>query len=290
MTGGQPAWRAIIDQHACPLTSISGADGVGSVLMGSPTVFINAQMACRQGDIVVEKPGLAMGPVDPILVGCLTVSIGGPSAVVTTIPGGVSVTMGGMTTNGSPDDVATFIGIISREMLNSQTFLRETLAIINDPAHPVTFNVGRDNAPWVDSFSNNNVDLNDVRWFEVNPHPNYPWVQTQGEIVLHFMVERHYAAVNGGGFAAAHNAPLGPGGAQQQYRTDRGQPGRIVSQQRIDDPANPDRNQGVYTDDSGNQMIIRRDSSTGQDVPYEIEYQPAAPTPASPGTVRTTHF
>ncbi len=76
MTGGQPAWRAIIDQHACPAVSISGADGVGSVLIGSITVMINGQMACRQLDIVVEKPGLAMGPADPILVGCPTVVIG----------------------------------------------------------------------------------------------------------------------------------------------------------------------------------------------------------------------
>jgi len=71
-----PAWRATIDQHACPAVSISGADGVGSVLMGSPTVFIENQMACRQNDIVVEKPGLAMGPMNPILMGEPTVLIG----------------------------------------------------------------------------------------------------------------------------------------------------------------------------------------------------------------------
>lgn len=71
-----PAWRAMIDQHACPAVSISGADGVGAVIMGSPTVFIENQMACRQNDIVVEKPGLAMGPMNPILMGCPTVLIG----------------------------------------------------------------------------------------------------------------------------------------------------------------------------------------------------------------------
>jgi uncharacterized Zn-binding protein involved in type VI secretion len=76
MIGGQPAWRAMIDQHACPAVSISGADGVGSVIKGSPTVFINGLMACRQLDIVVEKPGLAMGPVNPIIMGELTVIIG----------------------------------------------------------------------------------------------------------------------------------------------------------------------------------------------------------------------
>lgn len=76
MIGGLPAWRAIIDQHACPAVSVSGADGVGSVLMGSPTVMINGMMACRQLDIVVEVPGLALGPMNPILMGCPTVIIG----------------------------------------------------------------------------------------------------------------------------------------------------------------------------------------------------------------------
>ena len=66
----------MIDQHACPAVSISGADGVGSVMMGSPTVLINNQMACRLGDIVMEKPGLAMGPVTPIIMGEMTVMIG----------------------------------------------------------------------------------------------------------------------------------------------------------------------------------------------------------------------
>lgn len=76
MIGFMPAWRAMIDQHACPMVSITGADGIGSVIMGSPTVFINNMMACRMGDIVVEKPGLAMGPANPILMGCPTVLIG----------------------------------------------------------------------------------------------------------------------------------------------------------------------------------------------------------------------
>jgi len=74
--GFMPAWRATIDQHACPMVSITGADGIGSVLMGSPTVLINNMMACRMGDIVIEKPGLALGPANPILMGCPTVLIG----------------------------------------------------------------------------------------------------------------------------------------------------------------------------------------------------------------------
>lgn len=76
LIGSLPAWRTLIDQHACPAVSVSGADGVGMVMMGSPTVLIDFQMSCRQLDIVVEVPGLAMGPANPILMGCPTVIIG----------------------------------------------------------------------------------------------------------------------------------------------------------------------------------------------------------------------
>lgn len=84
LIGGLPAWRAVIDQHACPMANITGPDGVGSVVMGSPTVFINGMMACRMGDIVIEKPGLALGPANPIIMGCPTVMIGevGMGAVI----------------------------------------------------------------------------------------------------------------------------------------------------------------------------------------------------------------
>jgi uncharacterized Zn-binding protein involved in type VI secretion len=77
LIGSLPAWRAIIDQHACPAASITGADGVGAVMVGSLTVLINNMQACRVGDIVVEKPGSVMGPMNPIVVGCFTVLIGG---------------------------------------------------------------------------------------------------------------------------------------------------------------------------------------------------------------------
>lgn len=76
LIGGLPAWRTTIDQHACPMANITGPDGVGMVQMGSPTVLINNMMACRVEDIVIETPGLAMGPVNPIIMGEMTVMIG----------------------------------------------------------------------------------------------------------------------------------------------------------------------------------------------------------------------
>lgn len=90
LIGGLPAWRALIDQHACPMVSITGADGVGMVMLGSPTVLIDFMMACRMGDIVMEIPGLALGPVNPIIMGCPTVMIGevglGTPSVVPPVP------------------------------------------------------------------------------------------------------------------------------------------------------------------------------------------------------------
>jgi len=76
LIGNRPAWRATLDQRACPVVDLRGADGVGSVLMGSPTVLINNQMACRMGDIVIEKPGAAIAPTNPIVMGEPTVLIG----------------------------------------------------------------------------------------------------------------------------------------------------------------------------------------------------------------------
>lgn len=70
--GNMPAWRTLMDFHACPVVKGIIPDVGGVVLMGSPTVFINFMMACRISDMVVEIPG---GP-NAIAIGCPTVFIG----------------------------------------------------------------------------------------------------------------------------------------------------------------------------------------------------------------------
>jgi uncharacterized Zn-binding protein involved in type VI secretion len=72
MIGSMPAWRALMDFHACPIVKGVVPDVGGVVMMGSPTVLINDMMACRMMDIVMEIPG---GP-NPIMMGCPTVMIG----------------------------------------------------------------------------------------------------------------------------------------------------------------------------------------------------------------------
>jgi uncharacterized Zn-binding protein involved in type VI secretion len=72
LIGGQPAWRATIDTHACPLVSGVVPHAGGVVLKGSLTVLINGMSAVRKDDFVVEA-----GPPNQIALGCLTVEIGG---------------------------------------------------------------------------------------------------------------------------------------------------------------------------------------------------------------------
>ena len=258
------------------------------ILLGSATVHIHSQFASRwapSGD--AGGCGVFLG--NPALAGTRSTLIGGPTgSVVSTPGGGVTVTLGGMVVNGSPEDVAQWMSMLAREMGNSPSFYNAVMDMVNDTAHPIPFNIGRDNAWWVDSFANNNVDLNDLAWYPTDPDPDYPWAQTQGELMAHVIEERRHAAVNGTDFHPAHNAALAPGGLQHQYRQDRGQPGRIVSQVGHQDPTNPNRNRGEYTNDSGNVTIIRRDTSSGNNVPYEVEHRPAHPTPSAPGVTRTT--
>lgn len=71
LIGGRPAWRATIDLHVCPLVTGLVPHVGGTVLVGSPTVFINGLPAVRLGDQIVES-----GPPNTIIAGEFTVLIG----------------------------------------------------------------------------------------------------------------------------------------------------------------------------------------------------------------------
>jgi hypothetical protein len=226
LIGSLLAWRTVVDQHVCPAVNVSGADGVGSVLIGSPTVYIDNQMACRVGDVVVEKPGAALGPANPIAIGCPTVIIGGPTASVTVSGGNMTVVDGGLNISGQTDDTVAFL-----QMMASVGTLagRTSLAgVINDTAHPITLNIGRnDGNTIVDSFGTNAVDVGDLSQVPAAPPPGHPNATTRDEMIIHFMVERNNAAVTGKpNFGPAHQAGIA---AQNAMRAERGQPA-VVSQ------------------------------------------------------------
>lgn len=71
LIGGRPAWRAISDTHACPLSDGPKPHVGGKVAVGSTSVLINNLPATRMGDKVVE----ASVP-NPIVEGEFTVLIG----------------------------------------------------------------------------------------------------------------------------------------------------------------------------------------------------------------------
>jgi uncharacterized Zn-binding protein involved in type VI secretion len=72
LIGGQPAWRAVIDVHLCPLSNGPQPHVGGTVLKGSLSVLINNMPAVRMGDQVTEGGG---GP-NAIAAGCPSVIIG----------------------------------------------------------------------------------------------------------------------------------------------------------------------------------------------------------------------
>ncbi len=70
LIGGRPAWRTVLDTHICPATTPT-PHGPEKVYLGSTTVLINDQMACRMGDILQ-----GLGPPNLIFSGEPTVIIG----------------------------------------------------------------------------------------------------------------------------------------------------------------------------------------------------------------------
>ncbi len=69
--GRMPAWRALTDSHACPV-STPNPHATGMVSKGSTSVRINGFFAVRLGDAIVEA-----GPPNFIVAGCPSVLIGG---------------------------------------------------------------------------------------------------------------------------------------------------------------------------------------------------------------------
>jgi uncharacterized Zn-binding protein involved in type VI secretion len=89
LIGGLPAWRALLDTHAC-VASTPMPHGAEKCYMGSTTVLINNQMACRMTDILQ-----GLGPPNPFSMGCPTVVIGdnGFGMAATAAKGGFSAAM-----------------------------------------------------------------------------------------------------------------------------------------------------------------------------------------------------
>ena len=71
LIGGQPAWRAGVDTHVCPLVDGTKPHIGGTVAVGSTTVLIGGAAAARQGDLIVEA-----GTPNAIAIGAATVLIG----------------------------------------------------------------------------------------------------------------------------------------------------------------------------------------------------------------------
>ncbi|MBN1812227.1 MAG: PAAR domain-containing protein [Anaerolineae bacterium] len=71
LIGGMPAAR-MGDMHVCPMVTVLVPHVGGPIAMGSATVLIGNMPAARMGDMAT-----CVGPPDTIVLGCMTVLIGG---------------------------------------------------------------------------------------------------------------------------------------------------------------------------------------------------------------------
>jgi uncharacterized Zn-binding protein involved in type VI secretion len=71
LIGGRPAWRALSDFHACPLSDGPKPHVGGIVAVASATVLIGGLPAARQGDVIAEA-----APPNAIAAGAFDVLIG----------------------------------------------------------------------------------------------------------------------------------------------------------------------------------------------------------------------
>ena len=71
LIGGMPAAR-MGDMHTCPLITVLVPHVGGPITLGSATVLIGNMPAARMGDMAT-----CVGPPDTIVLGCMTVLIGG---------------------------------------------------------------------------------------------------------------------------------------------------------------------------------------------------------------------
>lgn len=128
----------------------------------------------------------------------------------------------GMNISGTPQDRDAFRQML-RDGMGGSTNFRDLITSIGndtDPAHRIQANVGR-NQPgcYWDSFSNNNIDLDDLDQLRSNPDAAHRDAFTREDDIAHFLAERQDALVNGHNFRAAHSAGMT---TQNNVRAERG--------------------------------------------------------------------
>jgi hypothetical protein len=244
MIGSLPAWRALMDIHICLAVSISGADGPGTVLLGSPTVLINNMQACRVMDIVVEVPGLAMGPMDPIAAGWQTVEIGGP-----TVPGAtMALLLALLQTGGSGDQ--TDLGLVAQQLILMPPGMLQTM--VNQGQHVVVCR---------GSITDYRTDLRGV-------HPRgWPAGATWDQVPGNFNGERKEVVVA----VVGHGTPDGP--HVPKKGEGHGSSNMVLHESSHAVDYNPDGNRSATDPD----FIAARDADADTLSPYESQDGTAGP-------------
>jgi uncharacterized Zn-binding protein involved in type VI secretion len=155
-----------------------------AICLGSPSVYIAGNMAARQGDLTEHGGSVTAG--EP------TVLIGGPTAQVQAgRDGRIKVNWGGLIVRGSPADVFAFLRMLAAEAARSRPLAGQLATYVRGDSGPIFCNVGRNQpSAIIDRWVNNDVDLDDLEAFRVDPTPGHPNEVTRGEWLSHFLAER----------------------------------------------------------------------------------------------------
>jgi uncharacterized Zn-binding protein involved in type VI secretion len=284
-----PAAR-ITDMHTCPLVNVLVPHVGGPVIKGEPTVMIGFLPSARVTDtlvcvgppdmIVKGSMGVMVGYMPAARIGDLTVHggvivAGFPQVMIGEMggggaggggggggagaPGTITVTMGGLTVTGTPEDVAQFMQMIATEARRSGTMNNLYTSIVTDTANPVNVTLVR-NTPnvWVDAYDGNgnqrvNMDYFDNTECPDSPSATHPDTVTQGENLVHALDEAHQGKIlqntNGNDpsgnnwYHESHDHAID---TENGYRGDRGQTSKLT-----DSNGGPGPNDATFNFDNG---------------------------------------
>ncbi len=289
LIGGMPAWR-MGDTHTCSMVNAPPPAGPGTphgpgvATMASMTVMIGQQPCVRAMDMINEPGAIVpLPPINPILSGCFTVLVGGPTALMTQNADGTwSCTYGNnITVTGSPE----FVALALRDLgtLNATPSGRALLQSIENSGHNVTItecgpgNDGAWDGPWGDPalYNGTGADAN----VEYNPHrsPMYdgsqPWMNPPTAVTLGHELTHASHITNGNLPGNPTTGPGVPNDTVSSLPMNRA----LEERRTVGAPADPYFNMPDYSNEPFSENAIRRDLGEPERPTYTYDPNPAVP-------------
>lgn len=276
------------DQHTCsmvnapPPTGPGTPHGPGFATMGSMTVMIGQMPSVRAMDMLNEPGAIVpLPPVNPILAGCPTVLVGGPTALMTQNADGTwSCSYGNrITVTGSPE----FVALALRDLgtLNATPSGQALLKSIQTSGHNVSIveggNGARDGA-WNNPALYDGTGADAVVTYNPRSQSIYdgsqPWMRRPPAVGLGHELT-HASHITRGDLAG--NPFSGPGVPNSTVGTNLTMNRALEERRTIGAPADPYFNMPDYSGEPFSENSIRRDLGLPERPTYTYDPNPNVP-------------